>query len=155
MFPNNDSLDAIYFSTLNIFSIHATWYASSSHHLCFSQTCTYANKLKELDWWNCPCTSRYFTPRLHDLRLHPEPIFVLGHPRAGTAHLHNLLTLDKRWVLWLNWMSKTLNSKYSHKAFAVNATIHSTFATSFPHRPQANGLAFLLTISCGLQVHLL
>ena len=28
--------------------------------------------------------------------LHPEPIFILGHPRSGTTHMHNLLSLDPR-----------------------------------------------------------
>lgn len=26
--------------------------------------------------------------------LHPEPVFILGHPRTGTTHLHNLLSRD-------------------------------------------------------------
>ena len=26
--------------------------------------------------------------------LHPEPIFILGHPRTGTTHIHNLLSID-------------------------------------------------------------
>lgn len=26
--------------------------------------------------------------------LHPEPVFILGQPRTGTTHLHNLLSLD-------------------------------------------------------------
>lgn len=28
--------------------------------------------------------------------IHPEPVFVLGHPRSGTTHLQNLLALDPR-----------------------------------------------------------
>ncbi|MCM2281078.1 MAG: sulfotransferase [Bdellovibrionaceae bacterium] len=28
----------------------------------------------------------------------PDPIFVLGHWRSGTTHLHNLLALDTRWT---------------------------------------------------------
>lgn len=27
-------------------------------------------------------------------RLHPEPLIILGHPRTGTTHIHNLLALD-------------------------------------------------------------
>lgn len=27
-------------------------------------------------------------------QLHAEPLFILGHPRTGTTHLHNLLSLD-------------------------------------------------------------
>ena len=29
-------------------------------------------------------------------RLHEEPLIVLGHPRTGTTHVHNLLALDPR-----------------------------------------------------------
>lgn len=31
-------------------------------------------------------------------QLHPEPVFILGHPRTGTTHLHNLLSLDGRFA---------------------------------------------------------
>lgn len=31
-------------------------------------------------------------------RIHPEPVFILGHPRTGTTHLHNLLAVDKRFA---------------------------------------------------------
>ena len=30
--------------------------------------------------------------------LHPEPVFILGHPRTGTTHVHNLLSLDGRFA---------------------------------------------------------
>lgn len=30
--------------------------------------------------------------------LHPSPVFVLGHPRTGTTHLHNLLSCDPRFA---------------------------------------------------------
>ena len=30
--------------------------------------------------------------------LHPEPVFILGHPRTGTTHLHNLLAMDPRFA---------------------------------------------------------
>lgn len=26
--------------------------------------------------------------------LNPQPVFILGHPRTGTTHLHNLLSRD-------------------------------------------------------------
>jgi hypothetical protein len=29
-------------------------------------------------------------------QLHPEPVIVLGHPRTGTTHIHNLLACDHR-----------------------------------------------------------
>lgn len=31
--------------------------------------------------------------------LDPSPIFVLGHPRTGTTHLHNLLSLDQNFCV--------------------------------------------------------
>ena len=30
--------------------------------------------------------------------LHPEPVFILGHPRTGTTHLHNLLAMGPRFA---------------------------------------------------------
>ena len=33
----------------------------------------------------------------------PPPLFVLGHWRSGTTHLHNLLTLDKRFAFANNY----------------------------------------------------
>ena len=30
--------------------------------------------------------------------LNDEPVFVLGHPRTGTTHLHNLLSKDERFA---------------------------------------------------------
>lgn len=27
-------------------------------------------------------------------QLHPQPVIILGHPRTGTTHIHNLLALD-------------------------------------------------------------
>ena len=35
-----------------------------------------------------------FGRRISRQPLHPEPVFILGHPRTGTTHLHNLLALD-------------------------------------------------------------
>ncbi|GAX75943.1 hypothetical protein CEUSTIGMA_g3386.t1 [Chlamydomonas eustigma] len=43
--------------------------------------------------------------------LHPEPVIILGHPRTGTTHLHNLLSLDPE--------------------FAFCNTFHAGFPSSF------------------------
>jgi hypothetical protein len=32
--------------------------------------------------------------RLSEHRIHPQPLFIVGHYRSGTTHLHNLLALD-------------------------------------------------------------
>lgn len=34
--------------------------------------------------------------RIAAQQLHPEPVIVLGHPRTGTTHIHNLLAADSR-----------------------------------------------------------
>lgn len=36
-----------------------------------------------------------YDKRLKDLPIDP-PLFILGHPRSGTTHLHNLISLDER-----------------------------------------------------------
>src|SRR5271165_7119907 len=40
---------------------------------------------------------REYGPLLADVRPEP-PLFVLGHWRSGTTHLHNLLCLDERFA---------------------------------------------------------
>ncbi|KAG2423478.1 hypothetical protein HYH02_015320 [Chlamydomonas schloesseri] len=52
--------------------------------------------------------------------LHPEPLFILGHPRSGTTHLHNLLSRDP--------------------AFAFANTFHAGFPSSFLALEPARGL---------------
>ncbi len=37
-----------------------------------------------------------YRPKLRNLPIEP-PLFILGHPRSGTTHLHNLVSLDERW----------------------------------------------------------
>ena len=39
-----------------------------------------------------------FGRRIAAQRLHPAPLIILGHPRTGTTHLHNLLATDGRWA---------------------------------------------------------
>ncbi|KAL6778559.1 hypothetical protein ACKKBF_B15270 [Auxenochlorella protothecoides x Auxenochlorella symbiontica] len=36
--------------------------------------------------------------RVAATHLHPDPVFILGHPRTGTTHLHNLLSRDARFA---------------------------------------------------------
>jgi omega-hydroxy-beta-dihydromenaquinone-9 sulfotransferase len=40
--------------------------------------------------------SLIFARRIRGARIQPDPIFILGHYRTGTTHLHNLLALDQR-----------------------------------------------------------
>lgn len=39
--------------------------------------------------------NRLYDSAIHDARIQP-PLFILGHWRSGTTHLHNLLTIDKQ-----------------------------------------------------------
>ena len=34
--------------------------------------------------------------RIAQQRLHDSPVIILGHPRTGTTHIHNLLALDSQ-----------------------------------------------------------
>jgi hypothetical protein len=43
-------------------------------------------------------TRLIFGRRIREVRLHPSPIFVLGHWRTGTTFLHELLASDPRFV---------------------------------------------------------
>ena len=38
-----------------------------------------------------------YSPMLHDVAI-PPPLFLLGHWRQGTTHLHNLMTVDERFA---------------------------------------------------------
>lgn len=40
--------------------------------------------------------SAIYGARLRDTKIEHDPIFVLGHWRSGTTHLHELLALDDR-----------------------------------------------------------
>jgi hypothetical protein len=35
-----------------------------------------------------------YGPRIEEVEIESHPLFILGHPRSGTTHLHNLLLLD-------------------------------------------------------------
>ncbi|KAG1655424.1 hypothetical protein FOA52_009095 [Chlamydomonas sp. UWO 241] len=52
-----------------------------------------------------------YRKRVDSQALHPEPVIILGHPRTGTTHLHNILSLDP--------------------AFAFCNTFHAGFPSSF------------------------
>lgn len=54
---------------------------------------------------------RLFFRQVDKSALHPSPVFIIGHPRTGTTHLHNLLALDPR--------------------FSVCRTFHCGFPSSF------------------------
>ncbi len=64
----------------------------------------------------------------------PPPLFVLGHWRSGTTHLHNLLTVDQRFAFPNNY--QTL---FPH-AFLTSEPLHSRFIEWFlpKRRPMDN-----------------
>eukprot|EP00889_Picochlorum_renovo_P000012 jgi/Picre1/27042/NNA_000012.t1 len=37
-----------------------------------------------------------FSRKIRSSKVHDEPVFIVGHPRTGTTHLHNLLSLDSQ-----------------------------------------------------------
>ena len=45
-----------------------------------------------------------FGPKVKDVAI-PPPLFVLGHWRSGTTHLHNLLTVDERFAFPNNYQA--------------------------------------------------
>lgn len=40
--------------------------------------------------------SALYVRRLRAAAVAPDPVFIVGHYRSGTTHLHNLLALDER-----------------------------------------------------------
>jgi hypothetical protein len=40
----------------------------------------------------------YYGAAIQAQELHPEPVFILGHARTGTTHLHNILAHDGRFA---------------------------------------------------------
>lgn len=55
--------------------------------------------------------------KLKETDIHPEPIFIIGHWRSGTTHLHNLMSLDPQFGYLTN-----LHSLFPH-AFMCNRFI--------------------------------
>ena len=44
------------------------------------------------------CDWLFYGRAVRNQELNDEPVFVLGHPRTGTTHLHNLLSKDERFA---------------------------------------------------------
>ena len=58
-----------------------------------------------------------YDPKLKDVAVQP-PLFLLGHWRNGTTHLHNLLTVDERFAFANNYQAFFPHSFLSTEAFA-------------------------------------
>ena len=74
-----------------------------------------------------------FGPRVRDAEILP-PIFILGHWRSGTTHLHNLLAVDERFAFPNNYQSL-----FPHAFLSMEAT-QSPFIQRFlpARRPMDN-----------------
>ena len=44
------------------------------------------------------CDTLFYGRAIATQELNDEPVFILGHPRTGTTHLHNLLSKDPRFA---------------------------------------------------------
>ena len=44
------------------------------------------------------CDTLIYGNAIKSQQLNDEPVFILGHPRTGTTHLHNLLSKDERFA---------------------------------------------------------
>lgn len=51
-----------------------------------------------LNSWHARTERQRFGSAIAATKIHPRPIFILGHWRSGTTHLHNLLALDERYA---------------------------------------------------------
>lgn len=40
----------------------------------------------------------FYGRQIQKQEINKRPVFILGHPRTGTTHLHNLLSLDKQFI---------------------------------------------------------
>ncbi|MEW5317664.1 MAG: hypothetical protein WDW38_008946 [Sanguina aurantia] len=78
---------------------------SYGHRVLFLTFMSLVNTLLAVPDW------LLYSRRISRQALHPRPVFILGHPRTGTTHLHNLLALDPR--------------------FAYATTFHAGFPSAF------------------------
>ena len=72
---------------------------------------------------DCSCGRAVRNQELND-----EPVFVLGHPRTGTTHLHNLLSKDERFA------SRRRSASGSRAVFCASALSRPSSAFSWTAR---------------------
>jgi omega-hydroxy-beta-dihydromenaquinone-9 sulfotransferase len=74
-----------------------------------------------------------FGEKLKDVAVHP-PLFILGHWRSGTTHLHNLMAVDDHWAY-----PNSYQTLYPH-VFLTNEALNSRLIQPFmpPRRPMDN-----------------
>ena len=42
------------------------------------------------------CPQILYGRKIRETKVTQAPVFIIGHPRTGTTHMHNLLNLDER-----------------------------------------------------------
>jgi omega-hydroxy-beta-dihydromenaquinone-9 sulfotransferase len=66
------------------------------HRLLFLTLMSLFNSLLALPDWIL------YSSAIQKEHINPRPVFILGHPRTGTTHLHNLLSLDTEQFIFSN-----------------------------------------------------
>jgi hypothetical protein len=83
-------------------------------------------------FWRCVEDGLY-RDRVRSVRV-PPPLFILGHWRTGTTHLHNLLAVDRRFAFPNNYQVM-----YPHTFLCLERLEAQAFDHLIPeHRPQDN-----------------
>lgn len=74
------------------------WRHSACISLAYLPRALFLTLMSLVNWALGALEDRRFKERVAAQRLHPEPVFILGHPRTGTTHMHNLLARDGRFA---------------------------------------------------------
>jgi hypothetical protein len=82
---------------------------------------------------------RRFGAKVLDLEM-PAPLFVLGHWRQGTTHLHNLLTQDTRFAF-----STTYEACFPHTFLTMEAIATRCFGFMLPARRPMDDMEWSLS----------
>lgn len=82
--------------------------------------------------WETILSSR----QLRGVEINPSPLFILGHWRSGTTHLHNLLSLDE------NFTSPTAFQSLFPHHFLFTGVAASSFSRVAPDKRPMDNVAF-------------
>jgi omega-hydroxy-beta-dihydromenaquinone-9 sulfotransferase len=83
-------------------------------------------------FWRC-CEDALYRDKVRSVQVQP-PLFILGHWRTGTTHLHNLLAVDRRFAFPNNYQVM-----YPHSFLCLEAHEAWAFDRMIPERrPQDN-----------------
>jgi omega-hydroxy-beta-dihydromenaquinone-9 sulfotransferase len=79
---------------------------------------------------------RQYGAAIEQTRVEEPPLFILGHWRAGTTHLHALLGCDLRFA-----SPSTVQASYPHQFLRREAAIRKQFAAFVPSTRPMDGMA--------------